>query len=204
MALLGLLLGFTFSMSLSKHDQRRLMVVSDSNAVGDFYTCASLLKEPVRGKLQGVIREYAEHRLALARARLSEAAFEQKLAEIQATQNRMQALVAEAVDEGTPIAVPLTNTLNEVTSSHAARLAATRDRLSPSIVLLLVLAGLLCVGLMAYQEAASGEHHPGAMAAFVVLVSLVVGVTLDLNQPHRGLITVSQEPMQRVVSGMGK
>ena len=33
-ALLGLLLGFTFSMALSKHEQRRLMVVTDSNAIG--------------------------------------------------------------------------------------------------------------------------------------------------------------------------
>jgi hypothetical protein len=67
MALLGLLLAFTFSMSLGKHDQRRQMVVTDSNAIGDFYTCASLLKGPVRGKLQGAIREYTEYRLALVK-----------------------------------------------------------------------------------------------------------------------------------------
>ena len=39
---------------------------------------------------------------------------------------------------------------------------------------------------------------------FVVLVGLVVWVTLDLNQPHRGVITVSQEPLQRLLEGMGK
>jgi hypothetical protein len=60
LALLGLLLGFTFSMAIAKHDQRRLMVVADSNAIGDFYTCASLLKEPLRTKLQTVIREYTK------------------------------------------------------------------------------------------------------------------------------------------------
>jgi hypothetical protein len=31
---------------------------------------------------------------------------------------------------------------------------------------------------------------------------MVVWVTLDLNQPHRGWITVSQKPMQRLLSGM--
>ena len=51
LALLGLLLGFTFSMAIVKHDQRRLMVVAGSNAIGDFYTCASLLKELLRTKL---------------------------------------------------------------------------------------------------------------------------------------------------------
>ncbi len=35
-------------------------------------------------------------------------------------QGRMQELVGEAVDGNPPVAVPLVNTLNEVTSSHAA------------------------------------------------------------------------------------
>ena len=43
MALLSLLLAFSFGMSFAKHDQRRLTVVADSNAIGDFYTCASIL-----------------------------------------------------------------------------------------------------------------------------------------------------------------
>src|SRR5438309_518601 len=40
LALVGLLLGFAFSMSLSKHEARRQMVVTDSNAIADFATCA--------------------------------------------------------------------------------------------------------------------------------------------------------------------
>ncbi len=71
LALLGLLLAFTFGVSISKHDQRRLAVVADSNAIGDFYTCASLIKEPTRTKLQTVIREYAELRLSLGRRQSS-------------------------------------------------------------------------------------------------------------------------------------
>jgi hypothetical protein len=68
MALLSLLLAFSFGVSIAKHDQRRLAVVADSNAIGDFYTCASLLKEPARMKLQGVIRQYVQVRLDLARS----------------------------------------------------------------------------------------------------------------------------------------
>src|SRR5437868_6303771 len=133
-ALLGLLLAFTFSMALGKHDQRRQMAVADSNAIGDFYTCVSLLKEPVRGKLQAVAREYVEHRLAVAGTTPDEATVQVKLAEVQDMHNRMQTLVAAAVDQGTPVAIPLVNTYNGLTSAHAARLAAARDRLPASIV----------------------------------------------------------------------
>src|ERR1700720_1638341 len=66
-ALLGLLLAFSFGTSIAKHDQRRLAVIGDANAIGDFYTCASLLKEPTRTRLLAVIREYAQLRLDLTR-----------------------------------------------------------------------------------------------------------------------------------------
>jgi hypothetical protein len=94
--------------------------------------------------------------------------------------------------------------LNEVTSSHAARLAATRDRLPPSIGLLLFVATVVTMVLIGTQQGASREWHLSAMAGFVVLVSMVVGVILDLNQPQRGLIRVGQEPMQRLLSGLTK
>jgi hypothetical protein len=83
LALLGLLLAFTFSTSINKHDYRRLMVVADSNAIGDFYTCASLLKEPVRTKLQNVIRDYAALRLKLSRQRYDRNSFEDALRQFQ-------------------------------------------------------------------------------------------------------------------------
>jgi hypothetical protein len=204
LALLGLLLAFTFSMALAKHDQRRQMVVTDSNSIGDFSTCVSLLKEPVRGKLQAVIREYVEQRLALVKCPRDEATLQRDLAQIEDMHERMQALVGEAVDGGTPVVVPLVNTLNEVTSSHAARLAARRDRLPASIVLLLFLAAVVAMVAMGRHQGAAGERRLGMTVVFTVLVCMVVWVTLDLNQPQRGWITVSQEPLERLLSGMSK
>jgi hypothetical protein len=43
-----------------------------------------------------------------------------------------------------------------------------------------------------------------AAIGFTVLVCLVLWVILDLNQPQRGWITVSQEPLQQLLKGMEK
>src|SRR5258708_32365821 len=67
LALLSLLLGFTFSMSLTSHESRISMVLADSNSIGDFYTCASLLKDPVRTRLKAAVREYAQLHAKMAR-----------------------------------------------------------------------------------------------------------------------------------------
>ena len=94
LALLGLLLAFTFSMALNKYDRRRETLVGDSNSIGDFYTCASLAPDSVRPRLQSVIREYVQLRLNLA-TRPSPAALADALPRIDQMHGRMTDLVAE-------------------------------------------------------------------------------------------------------------
>jgi hypothetical protein len=202
-AILGLLLAFTFSDAQGKYDQRRLAVIADSNAIGDFGTCAALLPEAVREKLLAQIRAYVELRLTLGRERFSAAVFEGKLDEIQALQNRMQGLVKEAIDQGTPVGIPLVNSFNSLTSNHAARLAAARDRIPLSILGLLFLTATVTMVVAGTQEGAKKERNLAGTVGFITLVCLVIWVTLDLDLPQNGLISVSQEPLQRLLKGLG-
>jgi hypothetical protein len=203
MAILGLLLAFTFAMSLGRHDQRRLAVVSESNAIGDFYTCATLLQEPHRAALQGTIREYAQNEIrALARFQTME---EQRkiTARSQELQNWMTGTVARAVSDGTPIAINLTNTLNGVTSANAARIAAYEETLPWSIQVLLLFSAAVPSFLTGKQQGASHKTRLSGALSFVVLVSLVIFVILDLNQGRRGLIRVNLETFDRLMQSMG-
>jgi hypothetical protein len=202
MALLGLLLGFTFGMSIAKHDQRRLAVVADGNAIGDFYTCASLLKEPTRTRLQAVIQQYAQLRLDLTRERPRPGALEEALAKFGRMHDQMTTLVAQALSDGTPIALSLTDTLNEVTSNQASRLAAYRDRLPASIMILLSACAIVTALLIGREQGVEGSTDIAGTVCFILLVSLAVYVTLDLNRPESGLIRVRQEPIERLLSSM--
>jgi hypothetical protein len=204
LAILGLLLAFTFSTALGKHDQRRMMVVADSNAIGNFYTCAGLLREPVRTKLRGVIHDYVALRVELSKHRYDEATFESALHQFEQMHSQMAELVSQALDSGTPIAAPLTDALNAVSSSHAARLAAIRDRMPASIVLLLLLSAVVSAMLVGRDQGATDQYDLAGTVSFVIVVSFAILVTLDLNQPDRGLITVSQEPIQRLLSTMSQ
>jgi hypothetical protein len=202
LSLLSLLLGFVLSMSLARYDERRLTVVADSNAIGDFFACAGLLAEPVRGELQTVIRRYAELRLAMARRDRDDAAIERSLRESQERQQEMHALVKRAADAGTPIVTPLTNALNALTSSDASRMAALRTGMPGSIKLLLFIAAVLAMLRMGRQQGATGEGEPWATVSYVGIVALAFWVILDLNRPDQGAITVNQEPMERILAGM--
>jgi len=200
--LLGLLLAFSFGTSIAKHDQRRLAVVADANAIGDLYTCASMLKEPGRTTLQAVIRKYAQLRFDLSRRRPHRGDLEEALARFGRIHDQMTALVEQALSEGAPIAVPLANALNNVTSNQTLRLAAYRDRLPTSIVFLLYTCAIVTAMLIGREQGVEGSTDVAGTVCFILLVSIAVYVTLDLNRPESGLIRVSQEPIERLLSPM--
>ena len=197
--LLALLLAFSFGTSIAKHDQRRVAVVADANAIGDFYTCASLLREPSRSKLQAVIRQYAQLRLDLTRGRCARD-IEEALTEFGRMHDQMTTLVAQALKDGTPIAVSLANTLNSLTSNQASRLAAYRDRLPASIVFLLYISAIVTALLVGRGQGVDGSSDIAGTVCFVLVVSIAVYVTLDLNRPESGLIRVSQEPIEQLLT----
>jgi hypothetical protein len=204
MAILGLLLAFTFAMTLGWHNERRLAVVAESNAIGDFYTCASLLRQPYRSRLQQIIREYAGQELETRDSSLMP--LEENVATGRRLNSyaRMTSVVDEAILAGTPIALSLTNTLNNVTSSNASRVVAYQGRLPGSVVLVLLLSSIIPSLLIGKKQGVSRKVHYSGSFGFIVLVSLVVFVTLDVNQPRKGLIRVSTDSLERVVRSMAQ
>jgi hypothetical protein len=203
-AIMGLLLAFAFGASISKYDQRRMAVVEDSNAISDFYTCAGLLKEPIRTELQSVIQQYAQLRLDRTRAPMNDAVIESMLIKFDRMHRQMSELLGQALADGTPIAVPLTNALNTVSSNQASGLAAIRDRLPTSILILLFTSAIVTALLIGREQGSTENREVAGVLCFILLVSVAVYVTLDLNLPGRGLIRASQEPIERLVASMRK
>jgi hypothetical protein len=204
MALLGLLLAFTFSMALGRHDLRRLAAVAESNAIGDFYTCASVLKEPTRSRLQKAVHEYAKLVFEMIHAPESREAREAEIRRCLEMQSLMTDIVAEAIAENPAMTVPLTTSLNNLTSSNASSLAANQAKLPWIIVVLLLLGSVVPAFLMGVQQGGSRTTNLSGTISFFVLVTLVILVTLDLNQPARGFITVNHESLEQQIRSMAK
>jgi hypothetical protein len=203
-AIVGLLLAFTFSLALAEHLQRRQRAIDDANAIGNFYTCASLLDDPLRSRLQQLVRRYLERRVMVGHAPDRETALARELPLMGRMQLEMRQLVGEAVTQRSPVTIPLVETLNAVTSSHAARVAAVHHRLPWNILLLLGVAALVSAFVIGTQQGAVGDRNLVPVAVFSLLVCSVIWVTLDMNQPGVGIIRVSQEPFERLLGAMAR
>ena len=62
LGLLGLLLGFTLAMAVSRWDERRDVIVEEANAIGTLWLRAGLLEVPLRNELRDALREYTDAR----------------------------------------------------------------------------------------------------------------------------------------------
>jgi hypothetical protein len=201
-ALLGLLLAFTFAMALDRHGQRRLMLVEQANGIGDFYTCATLLPGPERAELRSVIRTYAKHELDALRTYLDDAERRKVIQESFQLHGEMTEIVSRAIARGTPIAVSLTNTLNNVTSAHASRTAVYEERLPWPVQALLIVTACVAAYLLGRQQGPAARTCAAGTVSFILLVSMVIFVIKDLSQPRRGWIKANYASMVLLVESL--
>ena len=105
LALLGLLVGFTFSIAVGRHEIRRNLVVDEANAIGTEYLRAQLTPEPFRSRLSDQLRRYVDARLALATTGDDRRAIARVEGLTDSLQLQMWATTVEAVPAVQPAAV---------------------------------------------------------------------------------------------------
>lgn len=206
LALFGLLLAFCFAGGASRYEARKQVLLDDAMAIGGFVTVADLLADPERSALQRQIRIYVDQRLAFGVTALDDPKMAGLIRDSRASQGRISALVAAAIAKmNTPSVHPaLVNALSGLTEAADRRLYRVREHVPGNIVMMLVVFGVFAAYTMGrLRDARSSEAGgPSRIVAYAVLVGLVFFVTIDLEQPRRGLLRVSQAPMQDLRSSL--
>jgi hypothetical protein len=193
LALLALMLAFTFGLAGSRFEDRRQVVLSEANAIGTAYLRAGLLPEPMRTETQSLFREYLDVRLdAVNPDKLSYA-----ITKSEELQNRLWAqAVAVSEKDRSPIAALFIQSLNEVIDLHAVRmLAALRSRVPAVIWIVLFLLSFLSMAMMGYHEALTNSRRSIAILALILGFSSVLFLIVDLDRPRQGTLQVSQQAM---------
>lgn len=201
LALLALLIGFTFSLSLSRYDARRMLVVTESNAIGTTWLRAGLAGDESGPRLQSAVAHYTDIRLRLPEGGASGADA------IEAETGRAQAALWAEMRTATretppPITSTILTAMNEMFDAASAR-RAERDAHIPGRVLdVLILYALMSAGIVGYVLGGSGKRHRAVTSILFLLLTLALLLILDLDRPWSGGITVSQQPMHDTRAAM--
>lgn len=193
LGLLAFILAFTFGLAAERYDQRRQLLLDESNAIGTTYLRAAML--PGRQEaIRALLREYVDVRLnAVQSGDVAEG--------IRRSENLQGRLWAHAVAIGeshpTSIVVGLfIQSLNEVIDLHAKRVTANlRNRIPGVIWAALLTLTAISLTAMGYHAGLSRTSRSMAELAIAFAFSIVIGLIADLDRPQEGALKVSQQAL---------
>jgi hypothetical protein len=196
LALLALLIGFTFSMALTLFEARRQAVLDEANAIRAIALRARLLPEPYASEVRKLLREYIQRRIDVLRDPQDQVSIEaatRRSDDLQA-QLWQQAVEINATDPRVNI-VLFVQPLNQAIDLQETRLFAARNRVPGALFLLLYAVAVVAVGFSGFAVGLEGKQGPIPAAILGALVASVIGLIADIDRPRSAFITISQQPI---------
>lgn len=192
----ALLLAFTFSMAANRYETRKQLVVDEANAIGTAALRAELVPAPHSARLRGLLREYIDRRLEYVAAVQDESRIASAVREAERIQSELWK-AAKACSEAapTPVTALLVEALNDVIDLSALRLHSLRDHVPEPVILFLMAVAVAAAGLVGHCMGIRGRRSLWTSVTVPSIVVVFLVLTLDLDRPRRGVITVSQQPM---------
>ena len=189
LTLLGLLIGFSFSMAISRYDQRKNYEEAEANAIGTEYVRADLLPAADAARVRELLKKYVHERVLFYITRN-----EGQLAKINAdtakVQNELWAAVRPAAEANStsPIAALAVSGMNDVLNSQGYTQAAWWNRIPVAAWAMMAAIAISCNVLIGY-----GAHGRDWRTLLIVpvVVSIAFFLIADIDSPHGGAIRVA-------------
>jgi drug/metabolite transporter (DMT)-like permease len=198
LALLGFMVALTVGAAVARFDARKEALIDGVNAIETAFRNASLLPEPHNSASRKLLREYVGMRLEMPRVfgdpdRLR--AMETRIRSLQQSLwSHAETLAKE--DRSSEIYALFASSLNEVFQVHNKRVILGSQHRIPLLVwvVLMIVTVISTLGV-GFQFGLAGNRSPIANLLLGLTFALVMTLIFDLEQPGKGLIDVSQQPM---------
>jgi hypothetical protein len=189
LTLLGLIIGFSFSMAISRYDQRKNFEEAEANAIGTEYVRADVLPAADAATVRGLLKDYLEQRVLFYKTR-----DRRQLRQIDADTARLQgelwtAVRTAAAAQPSPLSALAVAGMNDVLNSQGYTQAAWWNRIPIAAWALLAVIAIGCNLMIGY-----GARRPEAGAILSLVLPLVVSISFfliaDIDSPRGGVIHV--------------
>jgi len=191
-ALLGLLLGFTFSGATSRFEAHRQLSVKEANAIGTAYLRLDELPQGSQPEMRQLFRDYLNARLEVQASLPDLRAAEPAMAQSTRLQKQIwsRALVASRSDPTQSSARLLLPAINDMMDVTTERAVAFQAHLPALIFYLLMFIALMSALLAGYGMAKRKKRSLLHMVLYAGCISATIYAVTDLEHPRSGLIRV--------------
>lgn len=201
LTLLGLIIGFSFSMSLDRYDQRKNCEEAEANAIGTEYVRADLLPATDTAKVRALLINYLDQRILFYKIHDN-----QQLSQINARTSQLQAelwsaVSAPAAAHPTPVVALAAAGMNDVLNSQSYTQAAWWNRIPVAAWLLMTSIAVCCNILVGY-----GAHNVKAAGILLLVLPLVLSISFfliaDIDSPRGGVIRVNPQNLASLAESL--
>jgi hypothetical protein len=199
LTLLGLLIGFTFSMATTRYDLRKSLEEEEANAIGTEYVRLDFLPAVDSAKLKALLREYTGLRIRFYTSS-DEPELEQVDAETARLQNQLWAVLAAAAKlQPTPLSALASSGMNDVLNAQGYTQAAWWNRIPIAAWSLMSLIALLCNLLLGY-----GMQSKGLVLSLILPLAVSISFFLiaDIDSPRGGIIRVQPQNLYALAESL--
>lgn len=196
LGLLALLLGFTFSLALNRHEDRRNLVVQEANALDTAWLRAQILEPPDKAAISQLLRAYLDARLDWSE---TDSAGDSRV-RTEVLRQRLWAATSQAVraEPNAQLTRALMDPMNQSFDLASARSAAGAAHVPDRVLTVLLLYAVLAAAMLGYTAAAKGKPQRIATLCVLVAMTLALIMILDIDRPRSGAIQVSQQPLEEL------
>jgi hypothetical protein len=192
LTLLGLIIGFSFSMAINRYDLRKNFEEAEANAIGTEYVRADLLSPADAAKVRELLKEYLEQRILFYEARN-----ETELQKINSHTTQLQSQLWTAVQLSasatpTPVIALTVSGMNDVLNSQGYTQAAWWNRIPMGAWLLMAAVAVCSNLLVGYGLRRAREGH-GLLLVLPLVLCIAFFFVADIDNPRRGIIIVHPE-----------
>jgi hypothetical protein len=187
LALLGLLIAFSFSGAAARFDARRQQIVTEASAISSAYSLLDVLPAEEQPPLREKFREYLDSRLEAYRKMPDLKAAKIELDRSKALQSEIWsgAVAATNTTGYQPTALQVLPAIGSMINISGQRTAAVFTH--PPAIIFIMLAALMLIGslLAGYGMAGSKSRNWIHSLAFAVTLALTFYVIRDLEYPRQ-------------------
>jgi len=189
LTLLALIIGFTFSMAIDRHDNRETLEEGEANAIGTEYLRADLLPANTSARTKDLLNQYLEQRI-LFYSRQNKA----KIQEIQQKTDTLQSalwseILPAARSQPSPTIALVVSGMNDVLNSQGYVQAAWWNRIPyPAWALMAAIA--LCANILVGFGARNFKKNIGLFMIFPFVTSVSFFLIADIDSPRGGVIRI--------------
>jgi hypothetical protein len=189
LTLLGLIIGFTFSMAISRYDQRRLFEENEANSIGTEYVRADLLPAAGAATVKPLLIQYLDQRIVFYNSDYGKGLMftDKTTSDLQAS--LWQSILAQASAQPSPVTALVVSGMNDVLNSQGYAQFAWWNRIPDSAWELLLLLGLFTNLLVGYgAQRSKFADHLLLVLPFVFSASFFL--IAEIDSPRGGIIRI--------------